>query len=208
MPYLRTLSVRFVDLSLAALLMSSVACGDDDSDTRDGGGPSTEDDANGANGGGTNGTGSSTAGDNGGSGNNGTSNATGGSNGGTNGEGCGGFAGTACPSGFFCNVEEEAGGAGCFTADGSGVCQSIPGNCLGIYEPVCSCNIRTYPSACHAHAASASVLHEGACTAEECESVGGRPVYSNGASTPKCESGEIGFEIVGREPSICCVKDS
>jgi hypothetical protein len=204
MPYFRTLSVPACGFALISVL-GSVACGEDGKDTSEGDGSVTD---------GENGNGGSSAGNNDGENNSGGANGDGGANGnggtagGTNGETCGGFAGTACPSGFFCNVEEEVGGAGCFTADGSGVCQAKPQGCPTIYDPVCSCQPRTHASTCAAHSAGQSVLHEGACTTEECEQAGGRVVTSDGASTPMCKTGEIGFDLAGgRETTRCCIEE-
>jgi Kazal-type serine protease inhibitor domain len=76
---------------------------------------------------------------------------------------CGGFAGFPCGVGEFCNYEAPK-GQGCdMIADGTGVCEAIPQVCTAIYDPVCACNGQTFPSACSAHAAGASVKSRGAC---------------------------------------------
>lgn len=76
---------------------------------------------------------------------------------------CGGFAGFPCGAGKFCNYEAPK-GQGCdMIADGTGVCEAIPQVCTAIYDPVCACNGQTFPSACSAHAAGASVKSRGAC---------------------------------------------
>ncbi len=123
------------------------------------------------------------------------------------GQACGGIAGRGCPSAQFCNYEVSAGGSGCQDiSDASGMCQTIPFACTGLYDPVCGCDRHSYASACEAHAKGVAVLHQELCTVEECVSIGGRPEYSDGASTPSCKIGEQGFDIPGRERGICCVK--
>jgi hypothetical protein len=177
-------------------------------------GSGTNGDSNGgsnANNDGTNGSGTN-GGSNGGNNaaNNDGSNGSATNGGSTTGSGngiCGGIVGAACPDGYFCNLEEEAGGTGCH-ADGAGVCQEKPSGCPAAYDPVCSCDIRTHSNACTAHASGASILHKGACTAQECQMIGGRVVVSTGANIPMCEPGEIGFQVGnGIEPDMCCVKE-
>jgi len=125
---------------------------------------------------------------------------------GSAGETCGGIAGLTCGAGTFCNYEVAAGGSGCEgIADAAGICETLPTACPEIYAPVCGCNNRTYSNACSAHAAGAAVKHVDVCTAEECMMAGGRPEYSDGASTPMCKDGEDSFQIPGIEPAICCV---
>lgn len=119
---------------------------------------------------------------------------------------CGGIAGLTCAKSQFCNYEVIAGGDGCGqVADGAGVCEALPGACPELYAPVCGCDLRSYSSPCDAHSHGISVLHEGLCTAEECDQGGGRPVYSDGASTPSCNGDEVSFNIPGKEAAICCV---
>ncbi len=122
------------------------------------------------------------------------------------GQTCGGIAGLTCAKSQFCNYEVAAGGDGCGQiADAAGVCERLPDACPELYSPVCGCDQRGYSSVCDAHARGMSVLHAGLCTAEECTAGGGRPVYSDGASTPSCKTGEISFNIPGKETALCCV---
>lgn len=117
---------------------------------------------------------------------------------------CGGIAGLACPQGEFCDVGGGAGGAGCGVADGFGVCEPQPRGCAALYEPVCGCDLHSYPSQCDAHAASASVLHDGLCTEDECRSIGGEVVYGSGATLPSCPGGKSSYAVPGFEPALCC----
>lgn len=136
-------------------------------------------------------------------------NADAGRDGGIVGATCGGIAGLTCGAGTFCNYEKTAGGTGCDgIADAAGVCEKLPSACPDDYSPVCSCDNRTYGNACAAHAAGVASKHTGACTPEECIAAGGRPEYSDGASTPMCKAGEDSFELPGIEPAICCVPDT
>jgi Kazal-type serine protease inhibitor domain len=117
---------------------------------------------------------------------------------------CGGFAGLRCPGGNFCDYSEAAGGNGCGVADGLGVCTPQPQGCPAIYQPVCGCDLHSYPSSCDAHAAGMGLSHDGLCTADECARIGGAPAYSDGANPPSCPRGKQSYPIPGREPGLCC----
>ena len=125
---------------------------------------------------------------------------------------CGGIAGLDCPANEFCNYEESAGGQGCEgIADAAGVCQTQPRACTREYAPVCSCDRRSHSNTCEAHAAGASILHEGACTEKDCAAIGGRAVDGLGPA-PMCAANELnvtwlvyssgGMSIEG---TACCV---
>jgi hypothetical protein len=126
---------------------------------------------------------------------------------------CGGIGGLRCKTGLFCNYELEAGGVGCSGADVTGTCQLVETLCTDDYMPVCGCDHRTYVNRCAAHAASASVLHEGACNERDCQAAGGTPVNGSGAA-PMCPAGSSDYgQIVytsgfpSIEGSICCVPE-
>jgi hypothetical protein len=77
---------------------------------------------------------------------------------------CGGIAGFTCDDpNDFCNY----GANQCGITDGAGTCQPKPQFCTQHYDPVCGCNGQTYSNECMAHAAGASVLHTGPCTAAQ-----------------------------------------
>jgi len=133
--------------------------------------------------------------------------------GGGSGQTCGGIASLECPSSDeFCNYEESAGGQGCVDiADAAGVCQTQPRACTREYKPVCSCDRRSYSNDCEAHAAGASILHEGACTEKDCAALGGRAVDGFGPP-PMCAANEVNFTWLvystggmSIEGTACCV---
>ena len=126
---------------------------------------------------------------------------------------CGGIAGLSCGDGEFCNYEVAAGGQGCDVRilDAAGVCDAQPFACTLDYRPVCGCDRRTYGNDCAAHAASASVLHDGECTEIDCKAIGGRAVDGIGPA-PQCAKGEIDYGAIrysngqlAIEGTICCV---
>src|SRR5206468_5070348 len=47
---------------------------------------------------------------------------------------------------------------------GEGVCRQRPEACIGVLEPVCGCDGRTYVNACEAERAGVNVRAEGRCT--------------------------------------------
>jgi hypothetical protein len=64
-----------------------------------------------------------------------------------------------CPNGTFCQL----GVGGCFDAEPTGVCRTIPTTCPIAYEPVCGCNGDDYDNACRASAAGQNIAAPGVC---------------------------------------------
>jgi len=73
---------------------------------------------------------------------------------------CGGFIGTPCATGEYCDYPDDL----CGAADGSGTCQPTPQGCPGLYAPVCACDGMVYSNPCEAASAGKDVASEGGCT--------------------------------------------
>ena len=74
---------------------------------------------------------------------------------------CGGFAGTPCAAGTFCNYSIAM---QCGAGDVPGTCEAKPAQCNIAGSAVCGCDNHDYASACDAHMAGTSVARVGACT--------------------------------------------
>jgi hypothetical protein len=73
---------------------------------------------------------------------------------------CGGFAAIACADGEYCDVTVAA---ACQGADLPGVCKTVSGLCMELYQPVCGCDGKTYANDCFRVAARVQLDHDGAC---------------------------------------------
>ncbi|MEZ4249303.1 MAG: hypothetical protein R3B99_13830 [Polyangiales bacterium] len=71
---------------------------------------------------------------------------------------CGGILGTTCGRDEYCDYEPS-----CRTPDAGGTCRMRPEVCIGIYDPVCGCDGRTYGNACNAASAGIDVERMGPC---------------------------------------------
>jgi len=72
-----------------------------------------------------------------------------------------------CPDAGYC--ERQAG-----TCDSEGVCRQRPEACIGLLEPVCACDGRSYVNACEAARAGVGVRSRGRCR-ERCGGIAGIP---------------------------------
>lgn len=85
----------------------------------------------------------------------------------TNGADCGGICVHACNGGAECAANEycqyESETNQCSYSNALGVCAPRPTACTDQYEPVCSCEGKTYFNACEAAADGAGVLRFGSC---------------------------------------------
>lgn len=72
---------------------------------------------------------------------------------------CGGFIGTTCGPGQFCQFKPGT----CGFADMLGQCTRRPTICPRIFRPVCGCDGKTYPNDCERQRAGTSLRARGAC---------------------------------------------
>jgi hypothetical protein len=73
---------------------------------------------------------------------------------------CGGFPGTPCGTGEYCDYPDDS----CGAADGTGICLPMPQGCPGVYSPVCGCDGMVHGNDCEAAGAGTDVSNAGGCT--------------------------------------------
>lgn len=72
---------------------------------------------------------------------------------------CGGFPGTPCDPGLFCQKKPGQ----CSIIDMSGTCAKVPRFCTRIFKPVCGCDGKTYGNDCERKRAKAAKRQDGPC---------------------------------------------
>lgn len=116
---------------------------------------------------------------------------------------CGTRGSAKCEVGQFCNYAPES---SCGSNDVGGVCQPFSAACSDGAKPVCGCDARSYPSACHANALGVSVLHDGLCTPLECKMAGGVASYGDTTKPPQCPRDTVQWDLAeGGQQAVCCV---
>ncbi|MDX2052407.1 MAG: Kazal-type serine protease inhibitor domain-containing protein [Polyangiaceae bacterium] len=121
---------------------------------------------------------------------------------------CGGFAGSTCAPDEYCAY---AGTGLCGAADASSTCAKRPQVCPDIFDPVCACDGKTYPSACAAAAAGVGFSAKGECRAPGSCTIGNN-VYADGTTnipapdgcnTCSCVGGVASCTEIGCPTRIC-----
>ena len=137
-------------------------------------------------------------------GNAGTGGATGtGGTGGSTGKTCGGIAGVTCATGQFCDLLAGS----CNVSDATGTCVVNVGvGCITIYQPVCGCDGKTYPSDCDRRAAGVSKKADGACPTTDASAGSCSQVTTQAAcdSRSDCHSVFLPGTACACAPAGCC----
>ena len=71
---------------------------------------------------------------------------------------CGTIAGLVCSREEYCDYDPS-----CLVPDAAGTCRPRPEVCIGVFDPVCGCDGRTYGNACTAASAGMDVASTGEC---------------------------------------------
>lgn len=77
---------------------------------------------------------------------------------------CGGTTENVCEAGNYCKFPEGSCGEGGEGGE-TGECEQKAEICATIFDPVCGCDGKTYPSSCNAASAGISVRSKGECAA-------------------------------------------
>jgi hypothetical protein len=125
---------------------------------------------------------------------------------------CGGFrAGPVqvCSSNLYCELPANF----CAVADVGGKCVSVPAGCPAVYDPVCGCDGKTYPSDCDRRGQRAQLAHKGECSrraaaGDMCGGIAGIQCIDGLFCDPQpglCQGADIGGTC--RLPTKSCTKE-
>jgi hypothetical protein len=126
------------------------------------------------------------------------------------GRACGGFTGSRCAPGEYCDYGD---GKGCGITDGTGICRETPSACNLIYAPVCGCDGKTYGNACGAASAGVSVKSTGECGASGQACVIDGVSFPGGSTVPmncgscRCQNGQLDVCTASICPAGVCTLD-
>jgi hypothetical protein len=120
-----------------------------------------------------------------------------------------------CSDPMHCDSETDCfAGDECGPYDDTGVCVPVPNACLcvGLFEPVCGADGRTYINICEARCAQVEVVFHGMCEDDPCAAIdcapgfvcqGGECVPLDGCEDLECEPDEICIQWPQGEPPYC-----
>jgi hypothetical protein len=108
---------------------------------------------------------------------------------------CGGPRDLTCRKADYCATPPNT----CPGPKQIGLCRARPGICPNVVIPVCGCDGMTYPNACQAARAGASVAHQGACTTA-CTSNGD---CAAGSFCQKPAGACAGTGVCAAQPQLC-----
>ena len=118
----------------------------------------------------------------------------------TTGQICGTRGAAPCSGDEVCVYPESA---NCGRADAPGTCKAKPKPgefaCTQVYDPVCTCSGVTYPNACHARLAGASIDFKGQCSSAKCTDIECGPVPAIPIS--QCADGTATSVVCERDQS-------
>jgi len=106
---------------------------------------------------------------------------------------CGGFAGTRCVVGEFCDFGPNT----CGGTDETGTCRPQPTACPDVVDPVCGCDGQIHGNECEANASGFDVNATGSCAVDPGEFACGFRVCSLATSYCQRAASDVGGEPDG-----------